>query len=216
MVMYDGWMPPDATDTKRRLMKAAIAEFAQYGLAGARVDRIADTAAANKRSIYMHFGTKEELFDKVLADTFLNLAASITFGDDHLVGYAGDLYDQLEKKPYIQRLYLWAGLEREQAFGPEIAGYRARVVSIASAQEAGLVRDDIPPAELMAMVIALVISWDSAAPSLRALGPEFGPGSHIARRSAVIAAVAGLVQPPGPRPPKRAQRSRANAGSDRL
>jgi AcrR family transcriptional regulator len=167
--MYDEPMPPDATDTKRRLKKAAIDEFARYGLAGARVDRIAENAAANKRSIYMHFGTKEELFDKVVGETFLELAASIDFGDDHLVGYAGDLFDRLEQWPHIRRLYLWAGLEREQSFEPEVAGYRSRALAIAAAQKAGRIRDDIPPAELMAMVIGVVIGWDSAAWSLKAL-----------------------------------------------
>ena len=187
-------MPPDATDTKRRLMNAAIDEFARYGLAGARVDRIAENAAANKRSIYMHFGTKEELFDKVVADTFLELAASIPFGDDHLVGYAGDLFDYLEKCPHIRRLYLWAGLEREQSFEPEVAGYRRRVVAIAAAQEAGRIRNDIPPAELMAMVIGVVISWDSAAWSLKALQPEFGFPDLASRRAGMMSAVAGLVK----------------------
>ncbi|MET9245399.1 TetR family transcriptional regulator [Nonomuraea sp. NPDC003709] len=191
-------MPPDATETKRRLMKAAVDEFARYGLAGARVDRIAENAAANKRSIYMHFGTKEELFDKVVADTFLELAASIPFGDDHLIGYAGDLFDRLEKWPHVRRLYLWAGLEREQSFEPEVAGYRARVVAIAAAQQAGKLRTDIPPAELMAMVIGVVISWDSAAWSLKALQSEFGFHDLASRRAAVVSAVAGLVQPPRP------------------
>jgi AcrR family transcriptional regulator len=188
-------MPPDATETKRRLMEAAVEEFARYGLAGARVDRIAENAKANKRSIYMHFGTKEELFDKVVGDTFLQLAASIPFGEDHLVGYAGDLFDRLQQWPHIRRLYLWAGLEREASFEPEVAGYRNRVVAIAAAQQAGRIRTDIPPAELMAMVIGVVISWDSAAWSLKALQPEFGFPDTASRRAAVVSAVAGLVLP---------------------
>ncbi|MCS7476882.1 TetR/AcrR family transcriptional regulator [Umezawaea endophytica] len=189
-------MPPDATETKRKLMDAAIAEFAQYGLAGARVDRIAENAPANKRSIYMHFGTKEELFDKVVSDSFLQLAGSIAFGEDHLVGYAGDLFDRLEKWPHIQRLYLWSGLEREQSVASEVEGYRRRVLDIQAAQEAGRIRADIPPAELMAMVIAVVISWKTAAWSLKALQPDYACQSDSTRRAAVVAAVAGLVQPP--------------------
>ena len=41
-------MPGDAQATKRRLLAAATAEFAAHGLAGARVDRIAAAARANK------------------------------------------------------------------------------------------------------------------------------------------------------------------------
>ena len=57
-------MPPDATDTKRRLLKAAYEEFSARGLAGARVDRIAAAAKANKQAIYAHFGNKDDLFDR--------------------------------------------------------------------------------------------------------------------------------------------------------
>lgn len=177
-------------------MKAAVDEFTEHGLAGARIDRIAESASANKRSIYMHFGTTEELFDKVVAGTFLELAASIPFGDDHLVGYAGDLFDRLEQWPHVRWLYLWARLEREQPFEPEVEGYRRRAVAIAAAQEAGNLRADIPPAELVAMVIGVVISWDSAAWSLKALQPEFGFHDLASLQAAVVSAVTGLVQPP--------------------
>jgi AcrR family transcriptional regulator len=196
--MYDGWMPPDATETKRRLLRAAVAEFAEYGLAGARVDRIAETAAANKRSIYMHFGTKEELFDKVVADSLLELAVPISFDDSYLSGYAGELFDRLEQRPHVRRLYLWAGLERQKAVDAEVEQYRKRAASIEAGQQAGRIRADIPAAELLAMVIALVISWDSAAWSLKALQPDSGRESRAGHRAAVMAAVAGLAQPPRP------------------
>ena len=195
-------MPPDATETKRRLMRAAVAEFSQHGLAGARVDRIAEAAAANKRSIYMHFGAKEELFDKVVADSMLMLAQSLSFEGD-LPRYAGDMFDRLQQWPHIPRLYHWAALEREQPVDPEVAGYRRRVQAIAAAQEAGTVRADIPAADLMAMVIAVVLSWDSTSWSLKALQPEFGSPDVAARRAAVVSAVAGLTQPPVPTTPTR-------------
>ncbi len=49
------------------ILAAARAEFAQYGLAGARIDRIARTAQAGKERIYAHFRDKETLFREVLA-----------------------------------------------------------------------------------------------------------------------------------------------------
>ncbi|MFC4565052.1 TetR family transcriptional regulator [Nocardiopsis mangrovi] len=191
-------MPPDATETKRRLMRAAVDEFAAYGLAGARIDRIAEAAAANKRSIYMHFGTKEELFDKVVADSMLKLAQPVSFNADDVPGYAGELFDRLERWPHIRRLYLWAGLERNQPIDAEVQQYRTRVSAFEAAQEAGRIRADIPAAELMAMVIALVISWDTAAWSLKALQPENRRETGTDHRAAVTAAVSALVQPPRP------------------
>ncbi|MDT0320422.1 TetR family transcriptional regulator [Streptomyces millisiae] len=188
-------MPPDATETKRRLMKAAVDEFAAYGLAGARIDRIADAAQANKRSIYMHFGTKEELFDKVVAESMTELAAAVSIDAGNLPDYAGELYDRLEQRPHVRRLYLWAGLERQQPIDAEVEEYRRNVTAIEAAQEAGRVRADIPPPELMAMVIALVISWDTASWSLKALRTETGQDSSGERRAAVVTAVATLAQP---------------------
>ncbi len=63
----------DAESTKARILSAAKAEFARLGLAGARVDEIADKAKANKRMIYHYFGAKEDLFRAVLEDAYLDI-----------------------------------------------------------------------------------------------------------------------------------------------
>jgi len=47
-------------------LAAATAEFARYGLGGARVDRIAARANANKRMLYYYYGNKEALFLAVM------------------------------------------------------------------------------------------------------------------------------------------------------
>ncbi|GAA3091106.1 hypothetical protein GCM10020001_002790 [Nonomuraea salmonea] len=54
--------------SRRRLLDAAAAEFAAYGIAGARVDRIAAEAKVSKAVMYAKYGSKEDLFDAVLAD----------------------------------------------------------------------------------------------------------------------------------------------------
>ncbi len=56
----------DAERTRERILGAATAEFARYGLGGARVDSIAARAGANKRMLYYYFGDKETLFLRVL------------------------------------------------------------------------------------------------------------------------------------------------------
>ena len=55
-----------AEATRRRIQEAALAEFAEKGLAGARVDEIAARANANKRMIYAYFSSKEDLWLTVL------------------------------------------------------------------------------------------------------------------------------------------------------
>lgn len=55
-----------ADATRRRILDAALAEFAEKGLAGARVDEIAARADANKRMIYAYYVSKEDLWLTVL------------------------------------------------------------------------------------------------------------------------------------------------------
>lgn len=54
-------------------MLAAKKEFAKHGLGGARVDEIAERAKANKRMIYHYFGSKEQLFQAVLEEAYLDI-----------------------------------------------------------------------------------------------------------------------------------------------
>ncbi|MEP6919267.1 MAG: helix-turn-helix domain-containing protein, partial [Acidobacteriota bacterium] len=56
--------------TRQRLLKAAAAEFAARGFAGASVDRIARTARVNKAMIYYHFTSKAGLYREILRDMF--------------------------------------------------------------------------------------------------------------------------------------------------
>ncbi|MEO8485843.1 MAG: TetR/AcrR family transcriptional regulator [Betaproteobacteria bacterium] len=59
-------LPRDADASRARILAAATAEFARHGLSGARVDRIAERAKANKRMLYYYYGGKESLFLSVL------------------------------------------------------------------------------------------------------------------------------------------------------
>jgi AcrR family transcriptional regulator len=58
---------------QERILKAATEEFARYGLGGARVDRIAARAGANKRMLYYYYGNKEDLFLAVLEASYARI-----------------------------------------------------------------------------------------------------------------------------------------------
>jgi len=58
---------------QERILQAATEEFARYGLGGARVDRIAVRAGANKRMLYYYYGNKEDLFLKVLEARYAHI-----------------------------------------------------------------------------------------------------------------------------------------------
>ena len=65
--------PKNADATRSRILAAARFEFSRFGLAGARVDVIAERAQANKRMIYHYFGSKEELFERVIENAYLDI-----------------------------------------------------------------------------------------------------------------------------------------------
>ena len=63
----------DPARTRSKILDAATVEFARYGLGGARVDRIAARAGANKRMLYYYFGSKEALFLAVLEESYAHI-----------------------------------------------------------------------------------------------------------------------------------------------
>ncbi|MGG2398677.1 TetR/AcrR family transcriptional regulator [Pseudomonas sp. SH1-B] len=56
--------------TRESILQAAITEFVQQGLSGARVDAIAERTATSKRMIYYYFGSKEQLYLEVLVKLY--------------------------------------------------------------------------------------------------------------------------------------------------
>ncbi|MEK1939371.1 MAG: TetR/AcrR family transcriptional regulator [Pseudomonas sp.] len=52
--------------TRENILQAAIAEFVEQGLSGARVDAIAERTHTSKRMIYYYFNSKEQLYVEVL------------------------------------------------------------------------------------------------------------------------------------------------------
>ena len=56
--------------TKEKILASARKEFAEKGLEGSRVDRIAEGAGVNKAMIYYHFASKELLYQTILGELF--------------------------------------------------------------------------------------------------------------------------------------------------
>jgi AcrR family transcriptional regulator len=56
----------NADETRGRILKKAIAEFAAKGFSGARIDAISKSARTNIRMLYHYFGSKEKLYLAVL------------------------------------------------------------------------------------------------------------------------------------------------------
>ncbi len=55
-------------NTRRKILDAALKDFADHGYEGARVDRIARSAGINKAMIFYYFSSKQSLYRTVIED----------------------------------------------------------------------------------------------------------------------------------------------------
>lgn len=189
-------MAYNSTVTKTRLLEAALIEFAERGLAGARVDRIAATAGVNKQAIYAYFGSKEQLFNAVLARRLGTLADAVPFTADDLPSYAGALFDYCLDNPHLMRLTLWKQLEGIDASSEEREVYVPKIDDLSATYrfdgEPGV--DAASQAvDLLLLTMAIAKAWVHADPAIRNLGdadPERRLATH---RASVISSVAAIV-----------------------
>jgi AcrR family transcriptional regulator len=184
----------DVEGRRIRISQAAVDEFARHGLAGARIDRIAEAAAVSKERIYSYFGDKEQLFALVLSEQLADLARSVPLEatDGQSLGeYAGRAFDYHAANPHLLRLLHWEGLERgDEPIDVEgrTAYYRSKVRSIAAAQRRGSVRADVPAAQLLYAIIAMA-AWSFAVPQIATMLTGADPTTRRAitqQRKAVV------------------------------
>ncbi|GAA2347919.1 TetR family transcriptional regulator [Saccharopolyspora halophila] len=163
-------MTRNAEATKARIFQAATAEFAEHGIAGARVDRIAKQAEANKQLIYAYFGSKDALFGAVLERAMAELAAEVPIDGADLPGYVDRLTAYHTANPHVLRLLMWESLERGDsgvaAESERAEHYRDKTDSVRRAQRSGAVTDAIEPGMLALLTLGM-ISWPLAVPQLR-------------------------------------------------
>lgn len=188
--------PRDPEATKARIFSAAIDEFAAYGIAGARVDRIARTANANKQLIYAYFGDKQQLFRQVLEKVMLDVAEAVPIDLDDLDAWVDAHLDYHRAHPEFLRLQMWEALEmgpdRITAGEARARRYQHKVDRVVDAQQRGLVRDDMPPGYLLTLLTGLINYREALPQSARfVLGDDADPELW---RQWVKAAVRSIAQ----------------------
>lgn len=148
----------DAGRSRAKIVAAAVAEFAEKGFAGARVEAIGRRAGVNKQLLYHYFGGKEELFRAVLdrqVEQNTRRQGSVPADPTRFPEY---YFDLLREDDAWLRFLTWEAA----AGGGEVPGEDARRRSIAgfveelrARQTAGLVPSDVDPRYLLLAVYAL-------------------------------------------------------------
>lgn len=195
-------MPRDADRTRRLLREAATAEFAEHGLHGTTVERIAVRAGVNKERLYSNFGDKAALFAAVVGEHLSGIATAVPLSAgsvEEVVDFAVRAFDHQVEHPGLGRLVVWEGLADTGVLPDEVprAGlYRQKVAVLEEGQRAGTLTSAIPAAQLLVLLLSLA-SWSTTAPQLvRLITAATGADAdRDLRRAAVAEAARRLVRP---------------------
>ena len=155
--------------TAQDILLAAREEFCEYGFEGARVDRIATRAAANKRLLYHYFGNKEALYSAVLLDAYREIRRGEH--DLHLeeltpVEAMRKLvtftFDHFRKNPWFIRLLATGNILRAEFVGqlPEVPELHSPIIAqirtvLQAGQDEGHFRPAVDPVHLYISIAGL-------------------------------------------------------------
>jgi AcrR family transcriptional regulator len=159
----------DPGRTMANICEVALAEFAEKGLAGARIDEIAAATHTSKRMIYYYFNGKEGLYLAVLEEAYRRMRqreAALRLDDlppvealRRLVGYTFDHHSSNE--PYI-RLVMSENIHRGQFLAQSPFIQDMNVPAIAAIRKLydrgvaqGLFRPGLDPVDIHASISAL-------------------------------------------------------------
>jgi len=153
---------------KESIIEAGRAEFAAAGFHGAKMREISNRAGVSQGLLHHHFGGKEALWsaigDQALAEfsNYVTEAINLDSQDPSAIAKAMETYLRYWREhPDAFRLNMWRQLEgpaeersaRSKTLNTRIVPFFKR------AQDAGILRDDMPVGLLMCVIGALIQFW---------------------------------------------------------
>jgi TetR/AcrR family transcriptional regulator len=170
----------NSEETRESIMATALQEFSEFGLDGARTDRIAKRAGVNIRMLYHYFGSKNGLYSTVLEREFLRLRNSerdLNIAElspaDALARLTEFTFDYFNENPHVVRLF--ALENHHHAEHLQDAASVTRLSSslidtlgdvIAQGVKEGLFRRDVDPVQLYMSIVALSCFHVSNGPTM--------------------------------------------------
>jgi TetR/AcrR family transcriptional regulator len=170
-------------ESRASILKAAVAEFSEHGIAGARTDAIARAAHVNKALLYYYFKDKDALYEAVLDHVFGGLRARVmpVLESDlsprrKMLEYVGAYFDYIAANARFPRVVqaesMRAGTAsaRMQRVAKEYFRPIFRKLSevLRSGIEAGEFRA-VNPMDFAPTLVGIIIFYFSAAPLMKTL-----------------------------------------------
>ena len=201
----------DPAATRKKLLTAARREFADSGLAGARVDEIAARAGVNKQLVYHYFGDKDALYLAVLEWVYEEIRAQerklnleglppqqaikrlIEASFDHLAAHP-DFIVLLNDENRGGARHVRGSRKLEAMHSPLVSMVSA---ILSEGVRAGVFRKGINPVHLYISIAGLSYFYFSNTPTLSAIfGKDLSsPVARTARRKHVVDLVMQSLRP---------------------
>jgi AcrR family transcriptional regulator len=155
------------TERRARIMEAARDEFARYGHAGSRVQRIVDRAGVNKQLIFYYFGSKDGLYRAVMEESWDRMReteaheAAEPRATVQLRLAIRAVYLGLVGQPHLVRLLVHDGAtggaagDLGRAIVTELENHFSLIVS--NGQRLGYFRDNADPTEIARHTLGLML-----------------------------------------------------------
>jgi TetR/AcrR family transcriptional regulator len=205
--------------TRAAILDAALAEFANLGLSGARTDAIAKAAGVNKALLYYYFQDKETLYGATLESVFAETAAKLSAVLDQelparekLLAFAGTYFDEVAKNPLFPRLVQQEMMRAGTGLSPHLLRiaekYQRRVFAkVMRMFQEGIRSGDfrkIDAVQFVPSMVAMIVHYFSSTPMMRAFmpGDPLSPERIAARRVAVLDFISAAVFTKHPGKPK--------------
>ena len=192
-----------AAETRKRILDAALSEFAAHGLAGARTEQIAAAASVNKALLYYYFESKEKLYAAALEmvsarvrDRSMQVFLREASPGERLLRAALEHFDRILTQREFQSLMQQEMIRLHKGEATELAVLVKRIFAPLHAMFQSLVREGIASGELieaewLQIVLAALganVFYFLSAPVWRLIMPlePFDPGVLRARRVALV------------------------------
>ncbi|GGV47306.1 HTH-type transcriptional repressor [Kitasatospora herbaricolor] len=186
-----------AQETRGKLLEAAQEEFSEHGLAGARVDRIAERSGVNKQRIYAYFGNKETLFSAVLTRVYEHMGEQVPIptSEQGLREYVGEVFDYHRRSGDLVRLLAWEGLLYRDRPIPNEKERETYYTHKTAALSVALGIDDPTAAARVLISLIGLASWPFIVPQQRRLmlGPDHDSEASWTLLRASVAAAGHVI-----------------------
>ena len=198
--------------SRKAILRAALVEFAQQGLSGARMDAIAQTAGVNKALLYYYFRDKESLYGAILDSFFAQLLERVmtvcdqpgTAGERFL-SYARAHFDAVAESPYYARIFMSELMSTARGGSPHFdrlfAQYLRPIgIRVSALLQAGVASREfrsVDPNQFLPSAIGSIVHYFLTAPLREKFMPErYASSTEQAiqqRRAAVLDFIAAAL-----------------------